>query len=354
MDTKKAIKLAILEAQKGYGNVAPNPPVGCVIIKNNKILSSGFHEKFGEQHAEVNAISKLSNGELIDSTIITTLEPCSHEGKTPSCAKLISTLPFKKLIYGVKDTNPVAKEGALIVKNAGIEVIESPYFKSELMELVEIYRKNQEHKTPFVSLKAALTLDGYIADKHNKSKWITNEATRKLSHTLRKKYDATIIGVNTFISDNPKLNIRLDSICENNVIVIDPQAKCIDKITQSNLYRLNKKIFWVVSNAKNLPRIDKLEYITLKNSPELINTIYEKGIYSILIEGGARTFSHFLNLADRAYFFFSNKLIGKGLSITQNLSRDLENPITLKNVRNLKLEGTEDTLITGLINKPPV
>ena len=123
---KKAIKLAISEAQKGVGHVSPNPPVGCVIVKDNKILSSGFHAKFGDKHAEADAISKLSDNDLKDSTIITTLEPCSHDGKTSSCAKLISSLPFKQLIYGIKDTNPVAKGGALIVQNAGIETIESP------------------------------------------------------------------------------------------------------------------------------------------------------------------------------------------------------------------------------------
>ncbi len=352
---KKAIKLAILEAKKGYGKVSPNPPVGCVIIKENKILSSGYHAQFGKKHAEVDAISKLSGDELKNATIITTLEPCSHEGKTPSCAKLISKLPIKHLIYGIKDTNPTARGGALIIKNAGIKVTESPYLQEELTDLVEIFRKNQERKSPFVSIKAALTLDGYMADKYNKSKWITEETTRKLAHTLRKQYDATMIGVNTFIEDNPKLNIRLETQEENNIVVIDPKArvveKSVEKIKQSNLYKLNKKIFWVVSNTQNLPKLDKLEYIVFKDCKTLLATLYQKGIYSILIEGGAKTFSHFFekNLVDRAYLFFSNKIIGDGLNLLHNISRNLENPITLKRITTTRIENTEDTLITGLI-----
>ena len=197
--------LAIELAQKGYPNISPNPPVGCVVFKKNKILATGYHKAYGGPHAEVVALSKLTKSQLKGSTILTTLEPCAHHGKTPSCAKLISSLPIKSLIYGVKDKTKKARGGASIIKRSGIEVIryKNKNFEEKLNELYEVFFFKQ--KRAFVAIKLALSLDGFMCDRFGKSKWITNKKLRSNSTRLRKMYDATLIGVNTFFKRQSKI-----------------------------------------------------------------------------------------------------------------------------------------------------
>ena len=173
MNYEKYMKLSIQLAKKGEGKVSPNPLVGCVILdKNGNQISTGFHSKYGENHAERDALLKLKNGEEKDGTLIVNLEPCSHYGKTPPCADLI-------IERGIKTVNPlVSGNGIKKLKEAGLEVIEG-VLEKECKELNEIFIKNMSEQKPFVAIKTATTLDGKIATSNGSSKWITSEKARE-------------------------------------------------------------------------------------------------------------------------------------------------------------------------------
>ena len=186
-----AMELALRVAYLGAAHVSPNPLVGCVIVdENHNFVACGYHERYGEAHAEISALNKIADVEralLKNSTFYVTLEPCAHQGKTPSCARTLSLLPIKKVIYGLQDPNPlVSGQGAQILKNASIEaeVYEVP-LKVQLFELVEVFLKNFTQKKIFVAGKIASSLDGLMALKNGESKWITSVLAREFSHELR-------------------------------------------------------------------------------------------------------------------------------------------------------------------------
>ena len=185
-------------ARQAEGMTSPNPLVGCIILNpDGKIISTGYHQKYGENHAERDALLKIDNAK--DCTLIVNLEPCSHYGKTPPCADLIIEKGIKTVVYGMQDVNPiVAGNGLKKLKDAGIEII-GPVLEKECLKLNEVFIKNQiEHKT-FVALKTATTIDGKIATQCNDSKWITYDNARNEVKNIRKKYDAILTSSATVI-----------------------------------------------------------------------------------------------------------------------------------------------------------
>ena len=225
MNLDQAMQLAISEALKGAPFVSPNPKVGCVILDSQgELLSTGYHKKFGEAHAEIEALKNLNPDQLKGAHLIVTLEPCAHEGKTPSCAKTLAKLPIKKVTFGLVDPNPlVAGQGAKILKEAGIEVEEyQGILKADLEEVCEEFLWNFRQKKVFVAVKIAQSLDGKIALLNGESKWITGPDSRQKVHELRAQYDAVLVGKNTILIDNPSLDIRHPKIQkENKVVVLD-------------------------------------------------------------------------------------------------------------------------------------
>ena len=191
-------------AQLAQGETSPNPLVGCVIINNNgEIVSTGYHKKYGENHAERDALLKLENAK--DCTLIVNLEPCSHHGKTPPCTDIIIEKGIKKVVYGMKDPNPiVAGRGLQKLKDAGIEII-GPVLEDECKKLTEIFIKNHTEKKTFIALKTATSIDGKIATYNGDSKWITSEKARAEVRNIRKKYDAILTSSTTVIADNPTM-----------------------------------------------------------------------------------------------------------------------------------------------------
>ena len=213
-------------AKKARGKNMPNPFVGAIVYDEEKkeIISFGYHEKYGEAHAEVNAI-KNANGNTKEKTLIVNLEPCSHFGKTPPCADLIIKSGFKKVVIAMIDPNPkVQNNGIRKLKEAGIEVIVG-VLEKEAKELNKIFIKNILYKKPYVMLKTATTLDGKIATKTNKSKWITNETSRLEVQKLRSSYQAIMTGTGTVLADNPQLNVRLKGKKSPSRIIFDPNNK---------------------------------------------------------------------------------------------------------------------------------
>lgn len=353
MTNDQAMDMALSLATKGWGWVSPNPSVGCVILdSNNHLIGYGYHEKFGGPHAEVNALRGLSAEQLRGARVFVTLEPCAHYGKTPPCAEALAKLPIREVIYGLQDPNPqVHGKGLAILQQAGIQVTFYDKKREAFENVCEHFLKNMRYQKPFVTLKAAVSLDGKIALKNGQSQWITGKESREEAHHLRACHDALLAGVNTFLTDNPSLDIRhpLFSGKTNKVIILDPTGRGIKAIKKSKLYFSHRpeNIIWVLnaelknsffSLSKDGNNLDDLplsllqelkelgiqwvfinEYTNISNISnslnldELLQELWNLNIRSILVEGGGTTVSSFLNqnVADRLTLFMAPILIGE-------------------------------------------
>lgn len=282
-------------ARSGEGNVSPNPLVGCVVLdKDGNEISTGYHVKYGENHAERDALLKLQNGEEKGGTLIVNLEPCSHYGKTPPCTDLIIERGIKRVIIGMRDVNPKV-DGIKKLKDAGIEVIEG-VLEKECRQLNEVFVKNMTQKKPFIAIKTATTLDGKIATSNGSSKWITSECARTEVKKIRNRYDAIMTTSSTIIADNPTMEHRKKIILDRE-LKTNPNAK----IYQSGEIH--------IFNKNNTPVIDNkldLEFI--------FNKVYEQGIKSILIESGGHLNGEALKFADKIYHFIAPKITGDNKS----------------------------------------
>ena len=352
---EQAMELALHVAMGGAPYVSPNPIVGCVIVDlDHRFLASGFHHKYGEAHAEIDALQKLNTDELKNSSFYVTLEPCAHQGKTGSCAKKISSLPVKKVVYGLVDPNPlVAGQGARILSDAGIEAVEyQGPSKDKLYQLCEVFLKNFKEKKIFVSAKVASSLDGQIALKSGESKWITSENSRTYVHELRSFYDGLVVGRNTIETDDPSLDIRHPEIKKvSKIIILDPNSQLLSQIADGKKYKfleVHKKenIFFAVLKVVN----SDYQQIQFSDLNGLLTKLWDLNFRSVFIEGGAATYSTFLKagLIDRLYIFLAPVIIGSGngLSWTQNFGiESLENKLQLQHVEIKNL--TPDLLVTG-------
>ncbi len=332
LSPQQAMYQAIEYAKKGVGFVAPNPPVGCVILDSqNKLLSCGYHSGLGKDHAEVSALKKIKDKKkLKNASIFITLEPCCHQGKTPACAQTLARYPFKKLIYG--STDPFTKKkGLKLLQNKGIDVTKSVYYKDELESLIEHFKFSYIHKKPFVSVKVATSLDAIMSlNKKRSSRKITHLKSRKYVHVLRMQHGAILIGVNTLKKDNPRLNIRLKKIkIKNKVIILDPHGQSVSFLLQSRLLKthLQKNIFIFCSQIPTVPfglkAIQWRQMKFRKNSfvlSALLKKLYdEEGITSLLVEGGAFCISQFLQqkMVQRLYWHVAPRILGSGLHFAE-------------------------------------
>ncbi len=324
-NSDQAMQLAISEAYKGAPFVSPNPLVGCVVLNSQgQLLSKGYHQKYGEAHAEINAIKNLTSEQLVDATVYVTLEPCAHQGKTGSCAETLKKYKLKKVVYGLQDPNPlVSGQGAKILDSAGIKTeLYQGILTNELENLAEIFLKNFRSKKTFVAMKVASSLDGQIALANGESQWISTEASREYVHELRSHYDAILVGRKTIEIDNPSLNIRhFKIIKENKLIILDPFGTLLTSIQSGKKYKfleMHKKenIFFAVKTKIET----EFQTITFTNLQNLMNQVFQLKIMSIFVEGGANTYSSFFkeDLVDRLHLFMNASVIGQknGLSWT--------------------------------------
>jgi diaminohydroxyphosphoribosylaminopyrimidine deaminase/5-amino-6-(5-phosphoribosylamino)uracil reductase len=293
-------------AYKGAGYVSPNPLVGCVIVKNDKIIGKGYHKIIGGPHAEVNAIrdAKRKGFSTANSTLYVNLEPCSHTGKTPPCTDLIIREKISKVVIGIKDPNKLVNgKGIASLKRAGIKV-ETGILKDECTELNKFFIKSVTQKIPYVTLKIAQSIDGKIALDNNASKYITGKESLKFVHTLRSEYDAVLIGKNTAKTDNPSLTVRLVKGRNPYRIVIDKFSKLPNNLKIFTDKDSDKTIVINSADGKDIP---------LKN---ILKALFELNITSILVEGGANVFSRFIESGfyDDIYFITAPKIIGSGIS----------------------------------------
>ncbi|MBS1518922.1 MAG: bifunctional diaminohydroxyphosphoribosylaminopyrimidine deaminase/5-amino-6-(5-phosphoribosylamino)uracil reductase RibD [Bacteroidetes bacterium] len=316
------MKECIRLAAKGRGFVSPNPLVGSVIIKDNKIIGKGFHKKYGEAHAEVNAvIDAEKNGYSVKgASIYVNLEPCAHHGKTPSCAELIAVNKFREAVIGMQDPyREVNGRGIEILKNAGIK-IKTGVLENECRELNRFFVKFVTRKLPYVTLKIAQSIDGKIALNNFESKYITGGASGKIVHRLRSEYDAVLIGRNTALRDDPSLDVRNVKGRNPLRIVIDRRNNLPEalKIFSDNT---NDRSFVIADKSSGLKKSPK-NLLQLKSEnnrfriKDILKLLYKFNLNSILVEGGSDLFSQFLseNLFDDIYLFIAPKVIGRGLS----------------------------------------
>ncbi len=305
----RALELARL----GIGQVSPNPRVGCVIVHDGKIIGEGWHKKYGEAHAEVNAINAVADPSLLkDSTVYVTLEPCSHFGKTPPCADLLIKHHVKKVVIANVDVNPlVGGKGIAKLKEAGIEVA-TGVLEKEARELNLRFFTSIEKQRPYIILKWAQTADGFISRANYDSKWISNEFSRQLVHRWRTEEDAVLVGTKTAAHDDPKLNVRDWSGRDPVRIVIDRFLRLnnhlhlFDGTQRTICYNVMKH---EEHHNLSLVRLDEENFI-----PELINDLHKQKMQSIIIEGGAQTLSFFINAEwDEARVFESPRTFGAGI-----------------------------------------
>lgn len=348
---EKYMRLAIEEAKKGEGFVNPNPLVGAVIVKDGKILGTGYHKKYGENHAEINAIldAKKKNNNIENATIYINLEPCSHYGKTPPCADAIIKNKFKRAVIGCLDSNiKVAGNGIKKLREAKIEVVEN-VLEEDCKKLNEVFFHYINTKKPFMVMKYAMTMDGKIASVSGKSKWITSEKSREHAHLFRKKYSAIMVGINTVIEDNPTLNCRIKDNPKNPIrIILDSDLK-ID--LKSNICKTSKYIKTYIASVKptaksnkNTEKKKELEYLgieIIETSPKDLSKDYkvnlqelikilgeEKNIDSVLIEGGATLHAALLKekLIDKALIYIAPKIFGGLNAKTPIAGEGIEEP----------------------------
>jgi len=323
-DYEKYIRRCFQLAKSGLGNVAPNPMVGCVIVKNGKIIGEGYHRKYGEAHAEVNAVNSVIDKTAIEgSDVYVSLEPCSHFGKTPPCSDMLIANKVKRVIISNSDPNPLVNgKGIDKLNRAGIEVITN-ILEKEGMELNKRFFTFYLKKRPYIILKWAETLDGFIdIDRkqlsHNtaslKDNWITNNQLKILVHKWRSEEQAILIGTNTAINDNPQLNTRLWAGKSPIRMVIDNDLSLPDNL---NIFDQRYPTVVFTSHVKqNLTNI-KYHTIDFKKDVEtqILQYCYENNIQSIIIEGGKELIESFtkLNLWDEARVLTGNKYFTKGL-----------------------------------------
>lgn len=206
-----AMRRAIVLAQRGFPAVAPNPAVGAVLIKGNRIVAEGWHEQFGQSHAEVNCLADAARKKVnpAECSMVVTLEPCNHHGKTPPCTEAILRAGVKHVMVGFSDPTSQARGGAAFLTTNGVKVESGPYAE-ECHNLIRDFLFWQKSSLPYTSLKMACTLDGFIATRSGKSRWITGGDARERVHVLRSQNQAVLIGGGTLHADNPLLSVRLD------------------------------------------------------------------------------------------------------------------------------------------------
>jgi diaminohydroxyphosphoribosylaminopyrimidine deaminase/5-amino-6-(5-phosphoribosylamino)uracil reductase len=370
--------LALRLARRGYGATSPNPTVGAVLVKNGEIIGRGRTAPAGGPHAEIEALRDAQKRGHISkgATLYATLEPCCTHGRTPPCTDTIIAAGIKRVVIGATDPNPQhAGRGFKILQRAGIQVVHG-IFGDECAALNEAFNHWIVHRTPFVTVKAAMTLDGKIATASGESKWITGEKARAHGMKLRQGSDAILVGINTILADNPSLTVRLVQSPKSKVqslrplrrLILDSMARTpldakvvsdehatlttivVNKFApKKRVAALAKKVNVVIApTAKS-----KIENRKSKiNLPWLLKKLGAENVTSLLVEGGGEVNASFLlgGFAQRVAFFYAPKILGgrdarKG--VAGEGAKSLREVLHLREVKWRKLG--DDLLLTAKV-----
>ena len=354
---EKYMRMAIELAKKGAGAVNPNPMVGAVVVKNGKVIGEGYHKLFGGPHAEVYALEDAGK-EAEGAEIYVTLEPCSHYGKTPPCAKKIIDMGIKKCFIGSSDPNPkVAGKGVAMLKEAGIEVVEN-VLKKECDEINQVFFKYIKTRIPYLFIKCGITLDGKIALSNGISKWITNRIAREKVQFYRNKFMGIMVGINTVLTDNPSLTARVENGVNPFRIIVDPclkidenykvvknneDEKTVVITSQKNLFVEDAENTEIQIKQKKLCKENKVKFIFIEGEKfsflKMLEEIGKTGIDSILLEGGETLISLAFeeNVIDGGEIFIANKILGDSSAkpfISGFVREKMDEAVQLTNVRN--------------------
>lgn len=356
----EAMRLAIREGAKGVGYVSPNPLVGCTIVdRDHNFLAVGHHARLGGDHAEAAALKKLASPEsLAGCHVYVTLEPCAHQGRTPSCAKTLAPLRPASVTYAVEDPNPlVAGKGAAILREAGVkteplssraDIADREELIGDAEELAEIFLHVHRTKTPFVALKVATSLDGQMAMSSGESKWITGEKAREHVQLVRARYDAVAVGHSTFVSDDPSLNVRHPDFQGhvNKAVIFDFSGLTLDKIAKSKIVSVRPPENVIVVTGEDVAKTSSgVRHVKVPldvdgnfDMKQLLDGLSAEGLNSILVEGGSYTYGSFIrsNAVQRLHAYVAPVLIGgrHGIPWGRHFGGSkLSDKVTLKNVR---------------------
>jgi diaminohydroxyphosphoribosylaminopyrimidine deaminase/5-amino-6-(5-phosphoribosylamino)uracil reductase len=313
----RAIELARL----GMGNVSPNPMVGCVIVHNGMIIGEGYHHEYGKSHAEVNAINRVVQKDLLkSSTLYVTLEPCSHQGKTPPCSDLILQHGIPHVVIGTIDPfAQVAGSGIKKLRKGGCQVTEG-CCEEKCLELNRRFFTFHQQKRPYIILKWAQTADGFIdidrsQENYGEPTWITNDLSRIAVHKMRADESAILVGTNTTRKDNPSLTVREWSGQSPLRLLIDKEMSLPD-----SLAIFDRSVPTVVYTTKEVPSTKNLEFKKIsfngQEVEQILNDLHERGILSLIVEGGQKLLNSFIgsNAWDEARVFIGKHTFHGGVS----------------------------------------
>jgi diaminohydroxyphosphoribosylaminopyrimidine deaminase/5-amino-6-(5-phosphoribosylamino)uracil reductase len=311
----KFMQIALACSRKGRGFTGINPMVGAVVVKEQQVVSVGYHKQFGSDHAEVMALKDL---DARGATIYISLEPCTHFGNTPPCVDLLIKKKLKRVVIAVEDPNPIVyKKGIEKLRENNIDV-EVGVLREQVMDLNRHYFTYFNKNRPFITLKAGVSIDGKLSDKYGESQWVTSEELRRISHSMRGEYSAILAGVNTVLKDNPHLTIRSGK-WKNKVfyrIVLDTKNQLSPRL---NVFKdqENSPLMIFSSNRSEKKKKTDLHFFIDEvkgklNLSSILNKLYELKISSVLVEGGGRVISSFLEekLFDEMVLFNSGSLLG--------------------------------------------
>ncbi len=332
------MRIAFRLARLGRGFVSPNPLVGAVIVQRGRIVGVGYHRRYGEAHAEVRAIEDAGE-DAVGGTMYVNLEPHSFHGKVPPCTDAIIRAGISRVVISNIDPNPkVAGKGVEILRKAGLEV-QVGVLEEEGERLNEVFFKWIRTGRPFVTLKFAMTLDGFIADSRGNSRWITSEKSRKFVHKLRAWSDAVAVGAGTVIRDNPRLTVREYYAPRQPVKVIFDRNLTVWKRWED--YRIFDEGEIILFNSREefevRVRRAVVRGIIASSIEDALEYLGRNQITSLLVEGGSEILSRFMEkgVFDKVYAFWAPKVLGKGLSPFGLFDGNLKERLKLHGIRRL-------------------
>lgn len=318
MDREMMLK-ALALAEKGLGNVAPNPSVGCIIVSDGKIVGEGFTQKGGRPHAETEALAAAGD-KAKGATVYVTFEPCSHHGETPPCADALIAAAVSRVVVAISDPDErVSGSGIAKLQEAGITV-DVGECGDEAAWLNNGFIKCKNEQRPHFTLKIASSLDGHIASSSGESKWITGEEARAAGHILRASHDAILVGIETVIDDDPRLDCRVEGLEDRSPvrIILDGRARL--PIDSELVKTANEHQTILVTSAASSPNamllaeegVLILPVLDTRNMTQVVSAIAAAGVTRVLVEGGATIHSSFIaaNIADSIEWFRSGIILG--------------------------------------------